>query len=66
MTNILSAISAYNGIYCISKETGHGIDIENGQVTVYGASAAYYADLCSTSDNELPLGFVGFAGGGLH
>lgn len=56
-TNILSAISGYNGAIC---------GMTNGEVTTYGASAAYYADLCSSSDNDLPLGFVGFAGGGLH
>lgn len=55
-TNILSAISAYNGAVC---------GMVNGQVTNYGASVAYYADICSTTDDDLPLGFVGYAGAGL-
>lgn len=66
MTNILSAISTYNGRDCVGKEPGSGIHIENGLFTVYRASAAYYADLWSTSDDDLPVGFVGFKGGGLH
>lgn len=55
-TNILSAISAYNGAVC---------GMVNGQVTIYGVSVTYYADICSTTDDDLPLGFVGYAGAGL-